>query len=249
MASLTAPELLADSRFDEVALIEEARQVGRRRRRRRATLGLCAFVVAALIGVSIHQLVTSTAGAGGAGAARASIATCSHVHVKLLGTGAFPGAAVSAGILVDTAVSATTACRFDGYATLSAILGDGSSATASDLRSGLFGGFAPGGGAGAPLHSFKITSLPTTLSFTIEWVTGNGGDGCPAITGLRFTMPGSRDALVFRSAYEGGVSNTSFLGIYCRFLSVTPVVAGPTGRFHFGLAPPAVLGHRLAQPG
>jgi hypothetical protein len=238
MASLVPSGLTPRSLFDEEALIEEARRQSRRRRRRVGAIVVSAALVAGLVGIGAYRLVTTPAGTNGSGAPPSPIAACSRVQVTYLGADAFPGAAVSAGILVKASVSSVTSCFLRGYATMSALFRGGSSATASPIRLGIFGG-APSKRSSAPLPSLDISNHPRIVSFTVAWVTGNG-NRCPRIDALRFTVPGSHNAQVIRSFYNGGVGNTSYFGISCGQLSVTPLVAGSTGRLHFGLAPPAI---------
>lgn len=238
MASLVPPGLTPRSLFDEEALIEEARRQSRRRRRRVGAIAVSAALVAGLVGIGAYRLVIAPAGAGGSGAPPTPVAACSRVHVAYLGADAFPGAAVSAGILVKASVSSVTSCLLRGYATMSALFRGGSSATASPIRFGIFGG-APSKRSSAPLPSLDISSHPKIVSFTVAWVTGNGSS-CPRIDALRFMIPGSHSTIAIHSFYNGGVGNTSFFGISCGQLSVTPLVAGRTGRLHFGVAPPAI---------
>lgn len=238
MATLIPQESTYRSLYDEEALIEEARRQSRRRRRRVGAVSFSAIVVVGLVGIGAYRLVAAPAGASGSGATPSPVAACSQVHVTYLGADAFPGAAVSAGVLVKTSVSSATSCFLRGFATMSALFRGGSSATASPLRVGIFGG-APSKRSGSPLPSLDISRRPKIVSFTVEWVTGNG-NRCPRIDALTFTMPGSHHAQVVHSFFNGGVGNTTFFGISCGQLSVTPLVAGSTGRLHFGLAPPAI---------
>ena len=158
------------------------------------------------------------------------IGTCTDLRVKLLGADSIPGAATTAGILVKVEVSSTANCEYKGYPIAAAMLSSGLTRMASDLRTDIFGGMPTGSEASAPLHSFVITSRARTVSFTLSWFSGNG-TACPLISGLRFTLPGSRQSLVVHSIYEGGVGMTKFLGIYCGHLSVTPTVPGFTGKY------------------
>ena len=238
MATLIPQDPSYRSLYDEEALIEEAHGRSRRRRRRVGAISVSAVLVVGLIGIGAYRLVSAPAGASGSGATPSPLAACSQVHVTYLGADAFPGAAVSAGVLVKASVSSVTSCFLRGYATMSALFRGGSSATASPVRSGIFGG-APSKRTGAPLPSLDLSHHPTIVSFTVEWVTGNG-NRCPRIDALRFTMPGSHHAQVVHSFFNGGADNTRFFGISCGHLSATPLVAGSTGRLHFGLAPPAI---------
>lgn len=164
--------------------------------------------------------------------------TCAHVHAHLVGADEFPGAAVSAGVLVVESVSASRRCTVGGYPMLGVVLDNGTTVHAAHVRAGIFGG-APSPHRRTPLPSITLGTRPSLVSFTLSWVTGNGGGSCPGVRGLRVELPGDPVSQSVASLNDGGAHPTTFLGIYCAFLTVTPIVRGTTGRLHFGVAPPA----------
>ena len=151
--------------------------------------------------------------------------TCLRAHVKLLVVSAIPGGLGHGGVLVRDSVSSPVACTMSGYPTVSAQLRSHSIAKASDVRNAYLGGFAR---AKALLPRLSITSRSRVVSFTIQWVIGNG-PACPQLNAIQITLPGSRETLTARSMYEAGIGVTRFMGIYCGHLSVTPLVKGSSG--------------------
>jgi len=147
--------------------------------------------------------------------------------VRLLGVTGIPGAAVDAGMLVRASVSSSVACTMSGYPIIGAELTNHSTAMASDVRFG----YLPGGmtKANAQLPRLLITSRPSVVSFTIQWVSGNG-HACPWINSIQITLPGSPDVLTARSVYEAGIGISQFIGIDCGYLQVRPLVNGSSGK-------------------
>ena len=98
---------------------------------------------------------------------------------------------------------------------------------ASDVREIYLGG---GLTTDAPLPRLSITSRPRVVSFTIEWVGGNGPT-CPRVNSMRITLPGTQEVLTPRTMYEANVGVTRLSGIiYCGDLRVTPLVKGSSGK-------------------
>jgi len=211
--------------LDEEALIKEARVVSRRRRRRRGLIVIILLALACLIVVGVDRFSSAKATSSGNDASAASAAlTCPSAHVKLLGVTAISGGLGHAGVVVRASVSSSATCAMSGYPTIGAGLSSQSTAMASDMRLGYLGGWA----TGAPIPRLSITSRPRVVSFTVQWTDGNGPT-CPSVNAIQVTLPGSREVLTARSMYEGGIGNTSFMGIYCSHLSVTPLVKGSSG--------------------
>ena len=231
MATFTPTGETLEQTLNQEALIREAKRARHLRRRNRASFALAIFMIAVLTFLGVRQLLASTTAVASSHSGQASTVKCSHVRVRFLSADAIPGASVSAGILVKTTVSATTACRLEGYPSVHLTLGNGSGISAVGTRSGIFGGLAPSRTVNAPLHNFEVNGHPKAMSFTIAWISGNGGGGCPRIAGVRFTMPDSLQSLAFHSIYEIGTGPISFLGIDCGHVSVTPAVTGTTGKY------------------
>jgi hypothetical protein len=213
--------------FDEEALIEEARERARRRRHLRFKMALV-FVAAAFLvvaGIVGYSLSSSKTGIDHSDTS-ARAPSCLHARVKLLGVTAIPGAAVDAGLLARASVSSPLACSISGYPIVGAELTSGSTAMASNSRNG----YLPGGieTLKGPLPRISITSRPRVVSFTLEWISGDG-PRCPQIKAIQFTLPGSKATLASRSMYEPGVGVVRGMGIDCGFLQVRPLVNGSSG--------------------
>ncbi len=151
---------------------------------------------------------------------------CPDLRASLLRAVVIPGAAVDGGVLVRVAVASPVACAMRGYPTLVAELSNHRTAHAGDARDG----YLPGGvtTTRSPLPRISVSTRPQKVSFTLQWVTGNGPT-CPHITAVRFTLPGSRATLTVRSVHEGGVGLSTWFGPYCGHLQVRPVVRGLSG--------------------
>ena len=114
-----------------------------------------------------------------------------------------------------------------GYPIVGAQLTSHSTAMASDVREIYLGG---GLTTDAPLPRLSITSRPRVVSFTIEWVGGNGPT-CPRVNSMRITLPGTQEVLTPRTMYEANVGVTRLSGIiYCGDLQVTPLVKSSSGK-------------------
>ena len=213
--------------LDEEALIQEARVLSRRRRRRRGVLVITLAAVACLIVVGVDRFSSTTTSSSNNDAAAA--VTCPSAHVKLLGVTSIPGAAVTAGILVRASVSSSVSCAMGGYPTVDARLTNLSTAVAHDERTGIFGGLPYSSKANATSPRILITSHSRVVSFTVAFFSGNGPT-CPRINSVQMTLPGSRLNVTARTMREGGMSGSQPLGIYCGYLSVTPLVKGLSGR-------------------
>ena len=151
---------------------------------------------------------------------------CPRLRAILLRAVVIPGAAVYGGVLVRVAVTSPVACTMRGYPTVAAELSSHRIARSGDARDG----YLPGGvtASRSPLPRISVTSRLEKVSFTVQWVGGNGPT-CPHITAVRFTLPGSRVTLTVRSVHEGGVGVISWFGVYCGHLQVRPVVSGLSG--------------------
>ena len=213
--------------LDEEALIKEARVLSRRRHRRRGVLVITLAAVACLIVVGVGRFSSTTTSSSNNDAAAA--VTCPSAHVKLLGVTSIPGAAVTAGILVRASVSSSVSCAMGGYPTVDARLTNLSTAVAHDERTGIFGGLPYSSKANATSPRILITSHSRVVSFTVAFFSGNGPT-CPRINSVQMTLPGSRLNVTARTMREGGRSGSQPLGIYCGYLSVTPLVKGLSGR-------------------
>ncbi len=208
-------------------LIKEARQKMLRRRLYLALAALLGLVVACIVVIGVvHYLSSPTRTDNGPGGTPLSATTCSDARVKLLGVTGLPGAAVSAGLLVRASVSSSTACTMSGYPIVGAQLDNHSTAMASDVRFGIFGGMSK---ANAPLPRLSIASRPHVVSFTIQFVSGNGHT-CPWIHSIQFTLPGARQTLTARSMYQAGIGVSRLWGIYCGYLQATPLFRGANGK-------------------
>jgi hypothetical protein len=228
---MTAIEQLAPSTndlLDEEALIKEARVLSRRRRRRRGVLVITLAAVACLIVVGVDHFSSTTTSSSNNDAAAAAV-TCPSARVKLLGVTSIPGAAVTAGILVRASVSSSVSCAMGGYPTVDARLTNLSTAVARDERTGIFGGLPYSSKANATSPRILITSHSRVVSFTVAFFSGNGPT-CPRINSVQMTLPGSRLNVTARTMRESGMSGSQPLGIYCGYLSVTPLVKGLSGR-------------------
>jgi hypothetical protein len=146
--------------------------------------------------------------------------------VKLLGVTGLNGAAVDAGILVRASVMSPVACTMSGYPIVGAVLTSHSTAMASDVRNAYLGG---GMTTNAPLPRLSITSNPRVVSFTIQFVTGNGPT-CPRVNAIKVTLPGSREVLTTRPIFNAGGLALPMKFIYCGHLQVTPLVKGSSGK-------------------
>jgi hypothetical protein len=155
-----------------------------------------------------------------------STLACPHARVKLLGVTEFEGAAVYAGLLVRASVTSSVACTMRGYSNVGVELDNRSTATAHDVRFG----YLPGGmtTTNEPLPRLSITLRPRVVSFTMQWVSGNGHT-CPWINAIEFTSPGSREILTARTMHQTGIGVTRLWGIYCGYLQVRPLVNGSSG--------------------
>jgi hypothetical protein len=113
-----------------------------------------------------------------------------------------------------------------GYPIVGAVLTSHSTAMASDVRETYLGG---GMTTAAPLPRLSITSNPRVVSFTIQFVTGNGPT-CPRVNAIKVTWPGSRETLTVRPMYQAGGLALPMRFIYCGHLQVTPLVKGSSGK-------------------
>jgi hypothetical protein len=193
--------------LDEEALIKEARVLSRRRRRRGLVV-ITLLAVACLLAIGIVHY------------------TCPSARVKLLGVTGLNGAAVDAGVLVRASVSSPVACTMSGYPIIGAELTSQPTAMASDVRNAYLGG---GMTTSAPLPRLSITSDPRVVSFTIQFVTGNGPT-CPRVNAIKVTLPGSREVLTTRTIFNAGGLALPMKFIYCGHLQVTPLVKGSSGK-------------------
>ncbi|MGC8481625.1 MAG: DUF4232 domain-containing protein [Acidimicrobiales bacterium] len=138
--------------------------------------------------------------------------TCAHVRAHLVGVEEFPGAAVSEGVLVIESLSASHRCTVEGYPMLQVSLDNGTTVDATQVRAGIFGG-APSPNRRTPLPSITLGTRPSMVSFTLSWVTGNGGGSCSGVRGLRVELPGDPVSQSVASLNDGGAHPTTFLGI------------------------------------
>jgi len=206
-------------------LIKEAREKTRRRRLRWTSLFTLIIAASFVVIGIVHYLSSSTTKSNDHRSTSVSALTCPDARVKLLGVTGLNGAAVYAGLLVRASVSSSMACTMSGYPIVGAELTSHSTAMASDVRSTYLGG---GMTTTAPLPRLSITSRPRVVSFTIQFVTGNGHT-CPWVNAIEITLPSSREILTARPMYQaGGLSRPSPL-IYCGPLQVTPLVKGSSG--------------------
>ena len=227
---MTAIKQLAPSTndlLDEEALMKEARVLSRRRRRRRGVLVITLAAVACLIVVGVDRFSSTTTSSSNNDVAAA--VTCPSAHVKVLGVSSIPGAAVTAGLLVRASVSSSVSCAMSGYPTVYARLTNLSTAVARDERTGIFGGLPYSSKANAASPLILVTSHPRVVSFTVAFFSGNGPT-CPRINSVQMTLPGSRLNVTARTMREGGRIGSQPLGIYCGYLSVTPLVKGSSGK-------------------
>jgi hypothetical protein len=214
--------------LDEEALIKEARVLARRRRRR-GLLVITLVTVACLIVVGVDRFTSTTTPASNNDASTSAALTCPSARVKLLGVTSIPGAAVTFGFLVRASVSSPVSCAMSGYPTVDARLTNLSTAVAHDERTGIFGGLPYSSKVNATYPRILITSHPRVVSFTVAFFTGNGPT-CPRINSVQLMLPGSRLNVTARTMREGGMIGSQPLGIYCNYLSVTPLVNGSSGR-------------------
>jgi hypothetical protein len=230
--TMTSITQLAPSTYDlldEEALIKEARVLSRSRRRRRGLLVITLVAAACLIVVGVDRFAPATASSGHNDASGSAVAiTCPNALVKLLGVTSIPGAAVTAGILVRASVSTSVACAMSGYPTVQARLTNLSTAVAGDERTGIFGGLPVSPKSNSAFPRIPITSHPRVVSFTVEFISGNG-PSCPRIDSVQLSLPGSPLNISTRTMREGGRVGSQPLGIYCGYLYVTPLVKGSSG--------------------
>lgn len=206
-------------------LIKEAREKARRRRLRWAK-ALTLLIAACLIAIGIvHYTSSSTKSGNNRSDTSATVPTCPSARVRLLGVTTLPGAAVSAGMLVRASVSSSATCMMGGFPIVGAQLTSHSTAMAGDERLGIFGGMSK---PSAPLPRLPITSRSRVVSFTIEFVTGNG-TVCPRINSIKISLPGSRQVLTTRPIFNAGGLAQPMHFIYCGGLQVTPLVKGSSG--------------------
>jgi hypothetical protein len=211
--------------LDEEALIREARVLAWCRRRRRGLVVIALVAAACLIAVGVDRFSSGTASYGRNAGSTSSAVTCPSARVKLLGVTDISGAAVYGGALVRASVTSTVACSMSGYPVVGAQLTSHSTATARDVRDTYLGG---GIRTTAPLPRLSITSLPQVVSFTIQFVVGNG-PVCPQVNTINITLPGSREVLTARPIFKAGGLALPTRYIYCGALQVTPLVRGPSG--------------------
>ena len=209
---------------DGVALIEEARP--RPGRRRRVGVGVALVVVA--------SLAVSGLGSPPTVAPRVLLAdrvatppACARARVALVAVTPMSGAAVYDGLVARVAVSPPTACTMSGYPTLRGELSSRATVTAGRVRATYLGG---GLVHAASLPRLAITPHSRELSFTVQFVTGNGPT-CPRLDAVEFTLPGSRAVLVARTIYGAGRDAEPAPLIDCGHLVVTPLVPGSSGRY------------------
>ncbi len=204
-------------------LVGEIRR--RPRRRRRVDVGV------ALVGVA--SLAVIGRGSPSTAAAHALLAdhvatppACARARVALLALTPMSGAAVYDGLVARAAVSSPTACTMSGYPTLRAELSDRAIVTAGRVRATYLGG---GLVHAASPPRLTITPHARELSFTVQFVTGNGPP-CPRMDAVEFALPGSRVVLAARTIYRAGRYAEPAPLIYCGHLVVTPLVPGSSGR-------------------
>ncbi|MHB1209135.1 MAG: hypothetical protein ACYC1I_05450 [Acidimicrobiales bacterium] len=220
--TLTTPNDL----LNEEALIQEAREMTRRRRLHWVSLtAIFAAVCLTAVGV-VHYASSPTRTGASQSDTSANALTCPNARVKLLGLTGLPGAAVSAGMLVRASVSSLATCTMGGFPIVGTQLTSRSTALAGDQRLGIFGGMS---NLTAPLPRFSITSRPRVVSFTVQFVTGNG-PACPRISAMKITFPGSRGTLTTHPMYQAGGLALPMRFIYCGGLQVTPLVNGSSGK-------------------
>ena len=207
-------------------LIKEAREKARRRRVRQMTL-FAILVATCLVALGIVHYTSSPGKLDSSGSDTSATAlTCPSSRVRLLGVTTLPGAAVSAGMLVRTSVSSSATCTMSGYPIVDAQLTNHSTAMGRDVRNAYLGG---GMTTTAPLPRLSITSHPRVVSFTIDFVTGNG-TVCPRIDSFKISLPGSREVLTTRPIFNAGGLAQRMKFIYCSGLQVTPMVKGSSGK-------------------
>ena len=221
-AQVTIRDLL-----DEEALIEEARERARGRRHRRVRIAviLVASACAAVFGI-VHRSASPTRTSGDRPSASATVLTCPDARVKLLGVSALNGAAVYSGVLVRASVVSSPACTMSGYPIVGADLTSHATAVASMVRATYLGG---GLSTAARLPRLSMTSRARVVSFTLEFVTGNGPT-CPRVNSITITLPGTREVLTTRPIFNAGGLALPMKFIYCGDLQVTPLVDGASGR-------------------
>jgi hypothetical protein len=150
---------------------------------------------------------------------------CPSAQVKLLTVTSIPGGLGHAGVVVRSSVSSRERCTLSGYPVVDIGLSSQSTAKALDMRDAYLGGVATRTSASFP--RLIITSRPRLASFTIQWADGNGPT-CPTVVAINYSLPGLKGVQTARSMYDG-IGSTRFMGIYCHYLSVTPLVEGSTG--------------------
>jgi len=206
-------------------LIKEARERARRRRLRWTT-AFTLLIAACLTAIGIVHYTSSPRKLSNSRSdTSATVPTCPSARVRLLGVTTLPGAAVSAGMLVRAAVSSSATCTMGGFPIVGAQLTSHSTAMASDQRLGIFEGMSK---PTAPLPRLSITSRSQVVSFTIDFVTGNG-PVCPRIDSIKISLPGSREVLRTRPIFNAGGLAQPMRFIYCSGLQVTPLVKGASG--------------------
>jgi hypothetical protein len=184
------------------------------RRRRGIVLIAIIGVLLLIVVVAIHRTSLTS-----------SAPTCLSARVRLLAVTSIPGGLGHAGVVVRSSVSSYERCAISGYPAVDAGLSSRSSAKAIDVRDAYLGGVATR--ASASLPRLIITSHPRIASFTIQWADGNGPT-CPTVVAIHYSLPDLKGIQTARSMYDG-IGVTRFMGIYCHYLSVTPLVQGSTG--------------------
>jgi hypothetical protein len=214
VASAARSILSGKDRLDEESLVNADRVFSPPRRRR----GILVIAIIAALLLTVIVVVHRAS-------PTSSSPMCPSARVRLLTVTSIPGGLGHAGVVVRSSVSSLERCTISGYPTVDAGLSGRSSAKAIDVRDAYLGGVATR--VGAPLPRLTITSRPRIASFTIQWADGNGPT-CPTVVAIHYSLPGLKGVQTARSMYDG-LGNTRFMGIYCHYLSVTPLVKGSTG--------------------
>jgi hypothetical protein len=214
VASIERSILRDKELLDEKSLVNATRAFSPPKRRRGVlVIAIISVVILIVIVVVRHPAPTSSA------------PTCPSARVKLLTVTSIPGGLGHAGVVVRSSVSSRERCTISGYATVDVGLSSHSSATAIDVRDAYLGGVATK--VNASLPRLTVTSRPRVASFTIQWADGNGPT-CPTVVAIRYSLPDLKGVQTARSMNDG-LGTTRFMGIYCHYLSVTPLVWGSTG--------------------
>jgi hypothetical protein len=213
VASAARSILSGKDRLDEESRVNADRVFSPPRRRR----GILVIAIIAALLLTVIVVVHRAS-------PTSSAPMCPSARVRLLTVTSIPGGLGHAGVVVRTSVSSPERCTISGFPTVDAGLSGGSSAKAIDVRDAYLGGVAR---VSAPLPRLTITSRPRIASFTIQWADGNGPT-CPTVVAIHYSLPGLKGVQTARSMYDG-LGNTRFMGIYCHYLSVTPLVKGSTG--------------------